>query len=635
MEADRIQGDEDVQHKFVKLQAACAALKESIRTIYGNSLSNEELNKLASGNNELEKMIASSPAVLISTSLNDAKTNLNIYDLFDYYKFNSEIFDKQSLFTAPEIMSSDLQELVFSHKELIVSERVEDNETLVHVGEDWLNALLSEIIYKKFPFSNTRAFLKIKQEILNEDYLSVWTSQIPLFVKFENEILAAPRNKDISEGELSHIKSDCFKSYVGALVIEDNNISTNDITVWLRSLFQPLIQKIQYNHLNGLYSGNAKEQLTHFMENNKFGLDLHFETEVKTSESVSCQIYLGNKIIASGEGSDDHDAEENAAASILLNNSIISKYSIHPFNEGEAKNLALPMKKSANLVEHVPSQESPITENAKVDNDTKIKEKDESSFLLQDEKEKHLVGQETPVKEEKKVKQDNAAADDKFTERTEEEMKALPLNTAASKTDKATLYREIGMFNHYPQYITIQLSLNDFYSSCHILNKPNSCLGGGRGTNKKIAEQCAATEVLKTKSYKKFFKTEVNHDNDDDSIHLLTDDEEDTATEANPNDPNSIENSKYFKSSYYLDLVLHETCDKLAMTNLYAELGKFGFQPQYETQTIDTNDFYSFCFVKNTSIIIGEGRGTSKKTSQQIAATSALEGEALKEFVNS
>ncbi|CAB4253356.1 similar to hypothetical protein KNAG_0C00210 [Kazachstania naganishii CBS 8797] [Maudiozyma barnettii] len=638
MGTDQIQSDKNIKHKFVKLQAACVALKDSIKTIYENSLSNEELNKLASGTNEMEKMIASSPAVLISTSLNDAKTNLNIYDLFEYYKFNSDIFDKQSFITAPEIIESDLQELVFAHKELIISERVKDNEILVHVGDYWLNALLSDILYKKFPFSNTRSFLKIKQEILNENNLSVWTSQIPLFGKFENDILADPKIKDLSEDELSHIKSDCFKSYIAALVIENNNISVNDITVWLRTVFQPLIQKTQCNHLNGLYSGNAKEQLTYFMEHNKFGLELHFETEVKTSESVSCHIYLSNTLIASGEGSDVHDAEQSAASSILHNNSIVSKYSIHPFNDEEVRNFNTGIKEAVTTprkVEHVPSLEVSTAENMELDEDSKIEEKEVPDPLLQNEEDvRENIQVEVEIKKDMKENSDKEKGNT-LTERTGEDMRALPLNNTASKTDKATLYREIGMFNHYPQYITTQLGSNDFYSSCHILNKPNSYLGGGRGTNKKIAEQCAAFEVLSTRSYKKFFKAEHSGDDDDDSIHLLTDDEEDTITEPNLSDPNSIENSKYFQSSYYLDLVLHETCDKLAMTNLYSELGKFGFQPQYETQTIDANDFYSFCLVKNTHIIIGEGRGTSKKISQQIAATAALEGEALKEFVNS
>lgn len=606
---------DNFQQRFVKLQSACQTLKDSIKTIYDNALSNEDLNRLASGSDEIEKMIATSPAVLISTSVNDAKSSLDIYNLFDYYKFDSDIFDKQRLFSAPEILEGELKDLIFHHKELIVSERVKDNELLVEVGKSWLDALLSDILYKKFPFTTTSALLQIKKEILNESNLSVLISQITLFENFEKEILNDPINSGLDETTQTRIKCDCFKSYIGALIIDNNNVTANDVTVWLRALFEPMIHKLEYNNLNGLYAGNPKEQLIHFVENNKFGLELRFDTTVKTAESIICNIYLGNKIIAMGDGSDDETAKQNAAASILADDTIVSKYSNYVFTFDETSNYV--PDKLENAVENNRETEIENEHEPETTHDTMLNEKS--------------TNQSTTNTAQKKEPGENV-------QRTTEEMKELPLNTTSSKTNKATLYREIGMYNCYPQYITIQLGLNDFYSSCHILNKPNSFLGEGRGSNKKTAEQIAATSVLESKSYKTFFNNERGDAGDiksdaDDSIHLLTDDEDDHFTEKNKSDPNSIENSKLFKPSYYLDLELHTTCDKMAMTELYAELGKYGFQPEYQTQAIDINDFYSFCLVKNTSVIIGEGRGTSKKMSQQIAATCALGGDALKEFV--
>lgn len=603
--------NENLQQRFVKLQSACQTLKDSIKTIYDNALSNEDLNRLASGTDEIEKMIATSPAVLISTSINDAKGNLDIYNLFEYYKFDSDIFDKQRLFLAPELLEGELKDIIFSHKELIVSERVKDNELLVDVGKVWLDALLSDILYKKFPFTTTSAILQIKNEISDDSNLSVLISHIAIFEKFEKEVLNDPQNNHLDETAQARIKCDCFKSYVGALIVDNNNITSNDLTVWLRALFEPLIHKLEYNNLNGLYAGNPKEQLIHFMENNKFGLELRFDTDVKTSESVVCNIYLGNKIIAMGDGSDDETAKQNAAASILADDTIVSKYSNYAFTSDETSNYV------SDRLEDV----------AKTNKETEIELEQKSGTLPDDDSTTQSTVNTEPKKESKGTVQ-----------RTTEEMRELPLNTTSRKTDKATLYREIGMYNCYPQYITIQLGLNDFYSSCHILNKQNSFLGEGRGSNKKTAEQIAATSVLESKSYKAFFNSERG-DMDGtkseayDNIHLLTDDEDDDHTKQDKNNPNSIENSQLFKPSYYLDLELHTTCDKMAMTELYAELGKYGFQPEYQTQAIEINDFYSFCLVKNTSVILGEGRGTSKKISQQIAATCALDGEALKDFV--
>lgn len=613
MEEENTTINDNFQQRFVKLQSACQTLKDSIKTIYDNALSNEDLNRLASGTDDIEKMIATSPAVLISTSVNDAKSNLDIYNLFEYYKFDSEIFDKQRLFSAPDVSECELKDLIFCHKELLVSERVKNNELLVNVGKIWLDALLSDILYKKFPFTTAAAFSQIKNEILNDSNLSVLISQITIFEKFEKEVLNDPLNSNLDEISQARIKCDCFKSYIGALIVDNNNVTSNDLTVWLRALFEPLVHKLEYNNLNGLYAGNPKEQLIHFMENNKFGLELRFDTDVKTSDSIICNIYLGNKIIAMGDGSDDETAKQNAAASILADDTIVSRYSNYAFTSDETSN-------------YVSDRLEKVVENTK-ETETKM---DQELVTTHD---KVSAKQSTSNAELKTESKGNV-------HRTTEEMRELPLNTTSSKTDKATLYREIGMYNCYPQYITIQLGLNDFYSSCHILNREDSFLGEGRGSNKKTAEQIAATSVLESKSYKTFFhkgrgNTNENTSDAGDSIHLLTDDddEEEDHTEQDENDPNSIDNSKLFKPSYYLDLELHTTCDKMAMTELYAELGKYGFQPEYQTQSIEINDFYSFCLVKNTSVILGEGRGTSKKISQQIAATCALVGNALKDFV--
>ena len=220
-------------------------------------------------------------------------------------------------------------------------------------------------------------------------------------------------------------------------------------------------------------------------------------------------------------------------------------------------------------------------------------------------------------------------------EKSDEEMRALPLNTTSSKTDKATLYRIIGEYKSYPQYITLQLGLNDFYSSCHVLNRPHSYLGEGRGSNKKIAEQTAATEALEKKLYKKIFATD-NEEDDEDFVHLLSDnEEEDTSGEhtKSSDSTNTVDNFKPFQASYFVDLELHNTCDPNAKATLYGEVGRFGYIPDYTTQENSPTDFYSFCTIKNTSVIIGEGRGRSKKIAEQISASNAFSGEALSDFL--
>lgn len=596
---------EDTTSKFVRLQTACAALKESISTIYDNALSNEELNRLASSNDDMQRMIAGSPAMIISTSLVDAKSKFDIAELFNHYKFNDDIFEKKELFNSPVIEDSDLAETVLEHRELIVSERTEDNEALRHVGVNWLKALVTEILYKMFPYANIRSFVNVEDDILSDMHLSVLTSQIPLFDRFEEHAMKNPNVTQLSSTKLCKIKADCFKSFIGALVVDNNNVTAAELKVWLGTFLQPLIQKIKMNHINGLYAKDPREQLVLFMQNNKFGLELRFKTEVKTGETTLCKIYMGNTLLASGEGADDFDAEQNAASAVLMDDSAVIKYSMYDINREDEDDYYT----EETTEESIPSK--PVHREIRT-----------SSTVVTEKKPK------TPSKEP-------TPAELVEYEKSDEEMRALPLNTTSSKTDKATLYRIIGEYKSYPQYITLQLGLNDFYSSCHVLNRPHSYLGEGRGSNKKIAEQTAATEALEKKLYKKIFATD-NEEDDEDFVHLLSDnEEEDTSGEhtKSSDSTNTVDNFKPFQASYFVDLELHNTCDPNAKAALYGELGRFGYIPDYTTQENSPTDFYSFCTIKNTSVIIGEGRGRSKKIAEQISAANAFSGEALSDFL--
>lgn len=595
---------DETSTKFVRLQMACAALKESIKTIYDNALTNEELNRLATSADYSERLIAGSPAMIISTSLVDAKKNLDIYELFKHYKFNVDIDEKKELFNIPAIEDADLAEIVLEHRELIVSERTEDNEALRHVGSHWLNALVTDILYKMFPYANMTAFVKVEEEILSELHLSVLTSQIPLFHRFEENAMENPGGTQLTKTKMCKIRADCFKSFIGALVVDNNNVSPVELKAWLGIFLEPLIQKIKLHHINGLYARDPREQLVLFMQNNKFGMELQFKTEVITGESMLCKIYMGNTLLASGEGADALDAEENASAAVLLDDSAVIKYSIYDINKDEVEDYF-----SEDATEEEIASE-PVHREVRTATSTAPQPKAKTS--------------------PKEITPDDSVQ----FEKGDEEMRALPLNTTSSKTDKAALYRVIGEYNSYPQYVTVQLGMNDFYSSCHILNRPHSYLGEGRGSNKKIAEQTAATEALAKKLYKDIFRTEDDV-SDSEFVHLLStsDDEDATPQTSEVATSNEVENYKAFKASFYLDLELHSTCDPKAKANLYAELGRFGYLPEYETQENSPTDFYAFCSIKATSVIIGEGRGRSKKIAQQIAAADALAGEALADFL--
>ena len=219
---------------------------------------------------------------------------------------------------------------------------------------------------------------------------------------------------------------------------------------------------------------------------------------------------------------------------------------------------------------------------------------------------------------------------------------SLPLNETCEKQAKFTLYRKLIRYNIYPEYITSQLGIEDFYSICKIKEIEDSYMGSGRGRSKKVAEQVAATEALNSGSYLKYApKSEEDEDNN--TLYALIDSDsaeegEDIGTrgddtEVTPENPKLVDNFEYFKPENSTGAEVNRHIDESAGILLNDRLKEAGFTPVYRVVKVSDDNFYSYCSVKNTAVVIGEGQGTSLHTAQQAAATAALEGDAIKMFL--
>lgn len=206
----------------------------------------------------------------------------------------------------------------------------------------------------------------------------------------------------------------------------------------------------------------------------------------------------------------------------------------------------------------------------------------------------------------------------------------LPLKTLCDKGAKAKVYEIFGRFKMYPDYTTIQLGVNDFYSICSIRGEEDSFMGEGRGTSKKIAEQIAATEALENERLKELVETRKKQ-----VEKLLGCNIEDLEQSDSDAAIDEVDTYKHFQPQEdKQELPVFDTCDKSSMTRLYAIMGQYRLYPKYESVQEAHNIFHSICKVKGTAVVLSEGRGTTKKISQQIAAENALEGDVLAELLS-
>lgn len=269
----------------------------------------------------------------------------------------------------------------------------------------------------------------------------------------------------------------------------------------------------------------------------------------------------------------------------------------------------------------------------------KMSQKELGSFETENNKQTNTTVNEQQPQEAKKVNSEDIESTNTITlsEESARRIKKvkstdpikLPLKTSCDKGAKAKVYEIFGRFKMYPDYTTIQLGVNDFYSICSIRGEEDSFMGEGRGNSKKIAEQIAASEALENERLKEL--VEARNKQVEKLLGVKIEDLEHSSSDV----VDEVDTYKYFQPQEDpKELPVFDTCDKSSMSRLYAIMGQYRLFPEYESVQEAANIFHSICKVKSTAVILSEGRGTTKKISQQIAAENALEGDVLAELLS-
>ncbi|CCK69134.1 uncharacterized protein KNAG_0C00210 [Huiozyma naganishii CBS 8797] len=209
----------------------------------------------------------------------------------------------------------------------------------------------------------------------------------------------------------------------------------------------------------------------------------------------------------------------------------------------------------------------------------------------------------------------------------------LPLQHQFDKTAKAQVYGAVGRLNMFPEYVTVQLGVNDFYSCCSIKGEPDSLMGEGRGFSKKIAEQVAAGAALQSDKWRILSEKKKKAAAALFGVDILEDTTDDPMKTGNKNE---VDHYKHFQPEPEPEVekpIVHTSCDKTAMGRLQALLGEAGFIPEYKTRMLAPSHFYSTCNVRGTSVLLAEGHGLTKLVSQQIAAENAMFNSSIDEFL--
>jgi len=207
--------------------------------------------------------------------------------------------------------NSDLYALALTHKSAI-NERCDfdyqNNERLEFLGDTVLDAVISELLYKRFPSADEGFLTQMRTKIVNGKSLSDFAKKIGL----THLIHIHP-----SQNANDKINEDAFEALIGAIYLDRG----------FKHVKRFVEQKIfiHYVNLNELkhQETNYKSRIIEWSQKHKIGIKFETETEDVDSKYFISYIRIQEKIYGTGRAKSKKAAEQIAAhdAFIKIQNS--------------------------------------------------------------------------------------------------------------------------------------------------------------------------------------------------------------------------------------------------------------------------------------------------------------------------
>jgi len=173
-----------------------------------------------------------------------------------------------------------------------------DNERLEFLGDAILDAVISELLYLRFPTADEGFLTQMRTKIVNGKQLA------ELAVKVGIDKLVFKSKRSTSS---VRIYEDAFEAIIGAIYLDRGLNYTKKF----------ISQKIMIHHidLNKLKSveSNFKSKVIEWSQKNKINLDFYTDYETVDSKVFICYIRIDNKILGTGKAYSKKGAEQIAA----------------------------------------------------------------------------------------------------------------------------------------------------------------------------------------------------------------------------------------------------------------------------------------------------------------------------------
>lgn len=195
-----------------------------------------------------------------------------------------------------------LYKQAFIHKSMINDLGNDDNnERLEYLGDAVLNAIITEFLYKKYPFANEGFLSELRSRIVNANQLNKLSRKIGL------DLFIKTNNCDLQICE--SIIGDVFESFIGAVYLDKGYecakklIIEKIINIYLDI---DLIAKINTNYKGKLLAWSQKVK-------NKLEYKVSKEINNKNRNQYIVQLFIEDQFVSEGCDYSIKAAEQHAA----------------------------------------------------------------------------------------------------------------------------------------------------------------------------------------------------------------------------------------------------------------------------------------------------------------------------------
>ncbi len=184
-----------------------------------------------------------------------------------------------------------------------------DNETLEFLGDAVLGLVISEELYRRYPFSEVGDLAKVKAQIVSRATLG----EIAESIRLDRWILLGPGETVRGEGRRSSVIGSAFEAVLGALFLDRGLVPTARL---IRRLFQDRIEAVETGKLATDHKSLLQEYVLRYF---KVTPEYRLTGESGPGHKRLFYVSVGwrGKIYGSGQGLSKKAASQEAARSAL------------------------------------------------------------------------------------------------------------------------------------------------------------------------------------------------------------------------------------------------------------------------------------------------------------------------------